>query len=88
MAELLRGSCEFAIREFGMMAPLVFEHWNVRTTDDIGNIVFNLIHIERLSQSERDEPDDFRDAFCLEQALTDGFELTVAPVGSRKAAER
>jgi uncharacterized repeat protein (TIGR04138 family) len=87
-ADLLRGCCEMAIRDFGMMAPVVFEHWCIRATDDIGNIVFNLIHIDRLKSSDRDDPDDFRDAFDLNRALTDGFELTVVPAGSRKAAER
>ena len=88
-ADLLRGSCDMAIRDFGMMAPVVFDHWGVRATDDIGNIVFNLIHLDRLKSSDRDDPDDFRDAFDLNRALTEGFELTVVPTGgSRKAAER
>ena len=87
-ADLLTGCCDLAIRDFGMMAPVVFEHWGIRATDDIGNIVFNLIHIDRLKSSDRDDPDDFRDAFDLNRALTEGFELTVAPAGSRKAAER
>ena len=30
--ELLRGACELAVREFGMMAPVVFRQWGVRTT--------------------------------------------------------
>jgi uncharacterized repeat protein (TIGR04138 family) len=87
-AELLRGTCEFALHEFGMMAPLVFEYWGVQTTDDIGNIVFNLIRIERLSRSDNDEPDDFHDAFPLMAALNDGFHLTTLPNGNRKVVER
>lgn len=87
--ELLRGCCELAIRDFGMMAPVVFQQWGVRETDDIGNIVFNLIRLERLSRSDRDDPCDFRDAFDLDRALTEGFEWAPAPVaGGRKAAER
>ena len=86
--ELLRGTCDLAVREFGMMAPLVFEHWGLRETEDIGRIVFNLIRIERLSQSDRDEPEDFRDAFDLGQALSEGFHLTTTPATSRKVAER
>lgn len=88
--ELLRGCCDLAVRDFGMMAPVVFQQWGVRETDDIGNIVFNLIRLERLSRSDRDDPDDFHEAFDLDRALTDGFESAPAPptVGSRKAAER
>lgn len=75
-AELIRGACELAVAEFGMMAPVVFRLWGIRKTDDVGNIVFHLIRAEKLSKSDRDELDDFRDLFDLEQALTQGFELT------------
>ena len=71
-----------------MMAPVVFAHWGVHSTEDVGNIVFNLIHIDRLSRSDRDDPDEFRDVFDIERVLTDGFEFSTVPVGSRKAAER
>ncbi len=76
--ELLHGTCEFAVQEFGMMAPVVFRQWNIRATDDIGNIVFNLIRAERLSKSDRDDPDDFHDVFDIEKALTEGFAITVS----------
>src|SRR5687768_1563158 len=33
--ELLRGACELAVHEFGMMAPVVFRQWGVRRTDDL-----------------------------------------------------
>lgn len=78
-AELIRGACELAVIEFGMMAPVVFRQWNILKTDDMGNIVFNLIRGERLSKSDRDEPDDFHELFDIEQILRDGFELTTVP---------
>jgi uncharacterized repeat protein (TIGR04138 family) len=87
-AELLRGVCDLAIREYGMMAPVVFKRWGIHTTDDIGTMVFNLIRVERLSKSERDCPDDFRDLFDLHQALADGFELTLDEVQPAKRGER
>jgi uncharacterized repeat protein (TIGR04138 family) len=80
-AELCRGACELAVREFGMMAPVVFKLWGVRRTDDVGEIVFNLITAEKLSKSDRDDPDDFRDLFDLPTALSRGFELTTADYG-------
>ncbi|VTT97528.1 Uncharacterized protein OS=Planctomyces maris DSM 8797 GN=PM8797T_22188 PE=4 SV=1 [Gemmataceae bacterium] len=81
--ELLRGVCDLAVATFGMMAPVVFRLWNVRTTDDVGRMVFDLIRVGRLSKSDRDAPEDFHDLFDLPQALADGFELTLddrAPV--------
>jgi uncharacterized repeat protein (TIGR04138 family) len=76
-AELLRGVCDLAIREFGMMATVVFKQWGVRTTDDVGEMVFQLIRVERLSKSDRDDPADFHELFELHDALTDGFSLTL-----------
>lgn len=75
--ELLRGACELAVRDYGMMAPVVFRLWGLRTTDDFGTLVFKLIEVERLSKSDRDDPEDFHDVFDLEKALTEGFELTL-----------
>src|SRR4051812_33037926 len=76
-AELLRGACELAVREIGMMAPGAFRQWGVRTTDDFGELVFRLIKVGELSQSDDDDPADFHDVFDLEKALAEGFELTI-----------
>jgi uncharacterized repeat protein (TIGR04138 family) len=83
-AELLRGACALAVREFGLMAPVVFRQWGVRTTDDVGAIVFALIKAEKLSKSDRDDPDDFHDLFDLEQELLGGFDLSTAGYPGRK----
>ena len=48
------------------------------TTDDIGNLVFNLIKGGKLSQSDRDDPSDFHDLFDVDKVLADGFELTIS----------
>lgn len=72
--ELLRGACEFAVQEYGLMAPVVFKLWGIRTSDDFGEMVFRLIDAEKLSKSENDAPDDFRGLFDLEKMLADQFE--------------
>ena len=41
--ELLEGLKEFAIEQFGPMAKTVLNHWGIHRTEDVGNIVFNLI---------------------------------------------
>ena len=76
-AELLRGVCDLAVVTFGMMAPVVFKQWGVRTTDHVGRMVFDLIEVGLLSKSDRDTPEDFHDLFDLRQALAEGFELTL-----------
>jgi len=71
--ELLRGVCDLAVQQFGYMAPVVFKQWGVNTTDDVGEMVFQLISVKRLSKSERDDPADFRALFDLHAELAAGF---------------
>jgi uncharacterized repeat protein (TIGR04138 family) len=83
--ELLRGACSYAINEYGLMAPIVFKLWGIRNTDDIGEMVFRLIEAEKLSRSEQDDPDDFRDVFDLEKALAEEYEQ-LSGVTARRSA--
>lgn len=69
-AELTRGACDLAVREFGMMAPIVFRMWGIHSTLDVGHVVFNLIRVGRLKQSDRDDLADFDGLFDLQTALT------------------
>lgn len=69
--DVCRGACELAKEQFGLMADVVFRRWNIRTTGDIGAIVFNLIEIQRLFGSERDDPAEFEDLFNLPALLGD-----------------
>jgi uncharacterized repeat protein (TIGR04138 family) len=75
-SELLRGACDFALQEYGLMAPVVFKLWGIRTTDDFGEMVFRLIEAQKLSKSEDDDPEDFRGLFDIEKMLAEGFEMT------------
>ena len=67
-----------------MMAPVVFKQWGLKTTDDVGEIVFKLIKVQRLSKSDRDDPDDFHDLFDLHQTLANGFELTIGDAPAKR----
>jgi uncharacterized repeat protein (TIGR04138 family) len=76
--ELLRGACDLARRDFGLMAKVVFHLWGLRRTDDVGAIVFNLIEAGLLSKTDTDSRDDFRDVFDLDRALEEGFRISLA----------
>lgn len=73
--ELLEGVCDLARREFGLMAPLVFERWGIRRTDDFGEVVFAMINAGVLSKTDSDRLEDFQKVFDLEQALTEGYRI-------------
>ncbi|MFN6104736.1 MAG: Minf_1886 family protein, partial [Planctomycetaceae bacterium] len=41
--ELLLGIRDYALDQFGLMAKTVFHQWGLRTTDDFGRLVFEMI---------------------------------------------
>jgi len=71
--ELLEGVRQHALKTFGPMVPTVFEYWGVRTTEDFGAIVFNLVDSGILGKTERDSVDDFKDAYTFQEAFVEPF---------------
>ena len=78
-AELCAGVADLARREFGRMARVVFRLWGINQTDDIGEIVFNLIDANLLSKTDRDNRADFHALFDLDAVLLDDFEISAEP---------
>jgi uncharacterized repeat protein (TIGR04138 family) len=73
--ELLEGICDLARRDFGLMAPVVFERWGIKRTDDFGELVFALFDGGILSKTESDRKEDYQNVFELEPALTGGYRI-------------
>ncbi|HLJ97192.1 MAG TPA: Minf_1886 family protein [Gemmataceae bacterium] len=73
--ELVHGVRDLAVREFGLMARVVFRLWGINRTADIGNIVFNLVEENLMSKSDQDSLADFQDLFDLDQALVQEFQI-------------
>jgi len=66
---LLEGIKEYAISKFGYLGQCVFEQWGVRTSEDIGVIVFSLARHSLLGKSENDSPDDFVGGWDFKEAF-------------------
>jgi uncharacterized repeat protein (TIGR04138 family) len=77
--ELCAGVVDLARREFGRMARVVFRMWGINQTDDVGEIVFNLIEANLLSKTDRDDRADFHALFDLDAVLLDNFEISADP---------
>ena len=71
--QLLEGVRQYALLQFGPMVPTVFEHWRIRSCEDIGAIVFNLIEAREFGKSENDSIDDFRGGFDFHDAFVQPF---------------
>ena len=67
--ELAEGCRELALRLYGPMAKTVLEHWNIRSTRDFGEIVFNLIDIGQMKKTDHDRREDFENVFDFDDAF-------------------
>jgi uncharacterized repeat protein (TIGR04138 family) len=67
--ELAMGVRDLAIERFGPLARTVLEHWGIRSTADVGAIVFALVECGILIKQEEDRPEDFKDVFDFDEAF-------------------
>jgi uncharacterized repeat protein (TIGR04138 family) len=67
--ELALSVRDLALERFGVMAGMVLEHWGVRTSSDIGDIVFTLVELELLMSQTTDTREEFAGVFDFEQAF-------------------
>ncbi len=67
--ELAHACRELALQRFGVMAGMVLEHWGLKTTIDIGDIVFTLVDLGLLVSQPQDSRDDFSGVFSFEDAF-------------------
>lgn len=72
-AELAWACRDFALEQFGLLAPTVLSHWRVRTTDDFGAIVFALIDAGLLARQESDRIEDFHRVYDFGTAFRAGY---------------
>jgi len=67
--ELLFGIQRYSVQQFGYLARSVFNHWGVHTTDDFGEIVFNLVENDLLKKRPEDSREEFAAVYDFEDAL-------------------
>jgi uncharacterized repeat protein (TIGR04138 family) len=75
--ELLEGIRGFALNQFGLMTRTVFRRWGIRSTDDFGNIVFELIQRGEMSKTERDQLSDFFDVYDFADVFDRNYHVEV-----------
>jgi len=69
--QLCIGLRDFAIECYGMLAPAVLNHWNIRRTEDFGRIVFQLVDEGVLTKTDEDSLDDFRSVYDFDEVFAD-----------------
>src|SRR5438552_14114534 len=71
--ELLGGVRQYALKEFGPLVTTVFDNWGIRSCEDIGNMVFNLIGAGIFGKTEEDSIEDFKDVYDFREAFVKPF---------------
>ena len=71
--QLVEGFRRLALERFGPMAMVVLEEWGIRETDDVGEIVFNLIDEGVFGKNDTDTKQDFSALFDFEEAFAVPF---------------
>ncbi len=71
--ELLQGVRQYALKEFGPMVVTVFDSWGIRSTEDVGHMVFNLIGEGIFGKTDEDSIEDFKNIFDFQEAFVKPF---------------
>ena len=68
---------QLALEQFGYLARAVLAQWGITTTDDFGDVVFNLIEADLLQKTADDRRKDFAHLFDFEWAFDENFRATL-----------
>jgi uncharacterized repeat protein (TIGR04138 family) len=72
-SELSWACRDFAVRQFGLLAEPVLDHWGIRRTDDFGRIVYNLVSVGLLSTQPGDRESDFAAVYNFSEAFGEPY---------------
>ena len=61
--QLLEGIRAHALEQFGPLTLMVLEEWGIRSGEDFGEIVFNMVESSLLGKTENDSRDDFKGGY-------------------------
>jgi uncharacterized repeat protein (TIGR04138 family) len=68
-AELAWACRDFALEQFGLLAPEVLAYWGISRSGDFGRIVFALVDIGLLITQPGDRAEDFDDVYQFGDAF-------------------
>ena len=73
--DLSAGLREFALMQWGLLAPAVLRRWGITRTEDFGRIVFAMVESGWMSKTEEDTLEDFRNVFDFATAFEEGYRI-------------
>ena len=83
-SELCGGIRDYALQEFGPLAHVVLDTWGVHTTDDFGELVYNLIAAGKLGATDQDKKSDFAGLYDFTEAFVKPYEVAEVPASKKR----
>lgn len=77
--ELAEGCRDLALQRYGVLAREVLEHWGVKESLDIGEIVFTLVDEGLLMSQPNDSKTDFIGVFDFREAFDRDYPWNATP---------
>lgn len=71
--QMLEGIKDLLLKKFGPMTITVLEYWGIKSTEDIGNIVFSLVENNVLTKTEEDCIDSFQNGYDFNEVFHHGY---------------
>jgi len=76
--ELCWGLRDFAVSQWGLMAPAVLRSWGIRSTLDFGRMVFALVESGLLQKQPDDRIEDFKAVYDFDTAFADAYKISIS----------
>lgn len=73
--QLCLAARDLMLERYGLLAGSLLECWGVRSTSDLGEIVYALIASGDLSKTDRDSREDFDEVFDFETVFSRGYAM-------------
>jgi hypothetical protein len=75
--ELCEAARQYALQQYGYMSRTVLGTWGVRSTADLGEIVFNMIEIGQMRKTRKDKREDFHGVYDFDEAFSRDLSFVV-----------
>ncbi len=75
--ELCEAMRQYAHQQYGYLAKSVLNHWEIYSTSDFGELVFNLIEIEQMRKTPNDRREDFDNVFDFDEGFQHNFQFSL-----------
>ena len=72
-AELAVACRDLAMQRYGVIARMVLEHWGLRSTENIGDVVFTLVELGLLMSQPQDSKEDFAGVYDFAEAFDQNY---------------